>query len=370
MRNFCMLAVCLTILASGCAQGHRMTAKEEREANNRLLRENESRLNSLEDSVNSLNTQLAQLNNRVYEVRTSNGRKTTMRVVPVGEGEPAAIEPAGRVVEPKAAPAAKKATPHAKKIDPGAKPSPMPSRQAQAKAANQANTAASRGSIGRPEASAGPSGQISPQNVDLALPPADIPATPAEASPAATISAPPEADNPRIPVPLVPTSDLALPPEAPVAAPAAPSQAPATAQTSQAPAAAKPPLATTPARGEDAAYKAALNAARSGRTAEGVRLFENFLRQYPNSRYTANADYWIGECLYAQGKYRDALSRFQTVNNSFPGHHKNADALLKAAMTLNRLGDRQGAAEKYRVLMSSFPNSDAARRARAMGMGR
>ena len=28
-----------------------------------------------------------------------------------------------------------------------------------------------------------------------------------------------------------------------------------------------------------------------------------FLQQYPQGRYAANAEYWIGECLYAQGKY-------------------------------------------------------------------
>ena len=81
-------------------------------------------------------------------------------------------------------------------------------------------------------------------------------------------------------------------------------------------------------------------------------------------------DYWIGEGLYAQGKYHEALAQFQKVNDAYPQHHKNADALLKAGMTMSRLGDRTAAAEKYRTLMTQFPNSDAARRARAMGVAR
>ncbi len=129
------------------------------------------------------------------------------------------------------------------------------------------------------------------------------------------------------------------------------------------------PRAASP-RGEEAAYKAALNATLAGRTTEGIRLFRDFLQQYPDGRYAANAEYWIGECLYSQGKYQDALAQFQGVNATHPRHHKNADALLKAGMTLSRLGDKAGAAEKYRALMTQFPNSDAARRARAMGVAR
>ncbi len=96
-------------------------------------------------------------------------------------------------------------------------------------------------------------------------------------------------------------------------------------------------------------------------------MFRDFLQKYPNGQYAANAEYWIGECLYSQGKYKDALSEFQNVNNSFPSHHKNADALLKAGITLSKMGDKAGAAEKFRTVIANFPNSEAARRARAMG---
>lgn len=94
------------------------------------------------------------------------------------------------------------------------------------------------------------------------------------------------------------------------------------------------------------------------------------MQQYPQGRYTANAEYWIGECLYAQGNYKEALAQFQTVNTNYPRHHKNADALLKAGMSLSRLGDKPGAAQKYRTLLADFPNSEAARMARSRGLAR
>lgn len=275
--------------------------------------------------------------------------------------------------------------PMGRMIDPAAAPTPIPAPAAAPRAARpQAErSAGATGSVGRPETVAGPSGTLAAQTATTpaALPPVDLPSTTqppatagAQATPAKNAGA---ASGGAVPVPAIPASSLALPPEHPnlppvgQPQPATPAAAP---QTSAAPVQAASAPAPTPRaaspRGEEAAYKAALNATLAGRTTEGIRLFRDFLQQYPDGRYAANAEYWIGECLYAQGKYQDALAQFQGVNTAHPQHHKNADALLKAGMTLSRLGDKAGAAEKYRALMTQFPNSDAARRARAMGVAR
>lgn len=400
------IAACLCVgMLVGCAsRGEVGEVEETAETNQKILRENEFRLHNLENSVTALNTQIAQLNNRVYEVRTRSGQKTSMTVVPVTPSTPKVVSPppvnstsvaatqpvasANVATPPVQTPPAtvsqstrSKASPVGRRIDPAAKPSPLP---AQAAASQRAATPApatrkATGSIGQPEQTAGPSGQLAVTGpaAELALPPDDIPVQPsmpehvnsytAQATNATMPVQPPANAENVVPVPLIPVSDLSLPPEspqdAPVTAPPA-TNVPATTQP------AHNASNRAPIQGEEAAYKAALNAARAGHTAEGIRLFRDFLQKYPNGRYTANADYWIGECLYAQGKYQDALSQFQNVNNSYPGHHKNADALLKAGITLNRLGDKAGAQEKFRTLLSSFPNSDAARRARAMGAGR
>lgn len=352
--------ICAFLLAGCATQGK---VAEVAETNQKILRENENRLGTLEDSISALNTQIAQLNNRVYEVRTRTGQKTSMRVVPVTGHED---EPVSHV-----APAA----PKGRVINPGAKPTPAPAAAKPAVRQTASRQAAPSGSIGKPENTAGPSGRIESNSNELGLPPADLPKQNAGVDSgssftghASNVPVPKgNTSNTDIPVPVIPASDLSLPPEHPGLPPAAAQAAPA--QTAPAAAATPAPArAATPARGEEAAYKAALNAARSGHTAEGVRLFRNFLRDYPNSRYTANADYWIGECLYSQGKYQDALSQFQTVNDSFPSHHKNADALLKAGLTLNRMGDKAAAQEKFKSVLANFPNSDAARRVRAMGV--
>lgn len=388
MNRFYKLATGLcAILAAGCAsQGQVADVENTSETNQKILRENEARLHNLENSISALNTQVAQLNNRVYEVRTRSGQKTSMTVVPVGQ------ESAAPKGEPVARPAAAvKSAPAARKIDPGAKPAPLPAKapaqgvakkNAQPKAASATAEAGASGRIGQTEAAASQIAALPPEGA-LEMPPTDVPAAvpPVPGGNTSysgnTISAHAQnqiTDNNEtvVPVPPINSGELSLPPEHPglpaevAAQPASQTQAAAAPQQKQpAQGAAR---TAAPQKGEEAAYQAALRAARSGNTTEGIRLFRDFLQKYPNGRYTANADYWIGECLYAQGKYQDALSQFQTVNDSFPKHHKNADALLKAGMSLSRMGDKTAAQEKFRQILSSFPNSDAAKRVRAMGI--
>lgn len=396
MKKILIVAIAGSLVA-GC-QGPRNRSE------NRLIQENEQRLARLEESVTALNSQVAQLNNRIYEVRTKTGQKTSMTVVPIIKTPPApapavqqappaasagnAPQPApetaaapAQPVEtapavPAAVPAAQTASvsapatlqttapkpapaprqPAGRKIDPKAKPGPLPTKARPAQAAAPRAQPAS-GRIGG-TAEPAPTPLVEP-----GLPPAELPSETIPPVPQGNVTPelPPLNEAPAIPVPVTPVSDLALPPEQPQTAPV-PEAAPAQARKNAA-----RPRAAAPVKGEQAAYTAALNAARSGRTAEGIRLFRDFLQKYPHGQYAANAEYWIGECLYSQGKYKDALSEFQNVNNSFPSHHKNADALLKAGITLSKMGDKAGAAEKFRTVIANFPNSEAARRARAMG---
>lgn len=387
------------ILQAGCAQ-RPPRQNEAPTAEQTVISENEQRIHELEDKVSALDAQIAQMNSRVYEVRTRSGQKTSMTVVPVNapvHNNQTNVAAANanfansQLGSPAAAPVAPaaKAQPKGRKIDPASKPTAIPKNQAKPVAAKPAHTpaptAGPSGTVGLPEATAGPSGQITAQShADLALPPAELPpavvqaAQPTPAVPAQNIApgvnasstyrgaAQPAAVAPAVPVPVLPESGLALPPETPGTVP---QSAPAAVQPqSAAPASAPKAAAASLPRGEQNAYNAALKAVRSGRTNEGIRMFREFLQRYPNGRYAANADYWIGECLYQQGKYQDALSQFNTVNSSFPSHHKNADALLKAGLTLNKMGDNNGANEKFRAILASFPNSEAARRVRAMGI--
>lgn len=371
-------ALSFFLISAGCAATGQMDKIEEAsETNQRLLRETEYRITSLEKSVSAMNGQIANLNNRVYEVRTSSGKKTSMKVVPViaDNGQPGAGISNREILVRKSADQGSSVQ-HAKVIDPSAKPTPLPAQNQKARPVvassmpkSFAGPTGSLGSGARPAPAGSPPDNTVADGLDL--PPTELDSPPevpkvAEFIPAVSgspVSVP--AQNSNVPVPSINESGMGLPPEQPRAgAVDNDSTVVATAQpVSPAPA---PAAQVKNSRAEETAYKAALNLVLAGKTGQGISRFRDFLQQYPSGKYAANANFWIGECLYSQGKYQEALNQFQVVNNSFSGHHKNADALLKAGMALSKMGNKEGATEKFRTLLNSFPNSDAAKRARTM----
>lgn len=472
-KIFAVPLVCAALVA-GCASSAQMRHVEDKSsANQKALRETDQRLHTLEQSVAVLDSQVAQLRNRTFEVRTRDGKKTGMTVKPIlppaapavsasaapaalgasgspdqttlpvrdqhvtlgGHGPQVTAAPGATSAAPASAPtaipapAATAAAPKGKIIDPAAPVSPFPSAAA-APALQAPKSAHASGQ----SATGGPSGKVggsakkqttpgSTETAPLGLPPvaAPEPSTPPAVDPV-NFAAPnagqpavpttagkesPAGGSAAVPVPQLPPSTLALPPEHPglppveaptanvnAAAPSAistgiaagtqagspagstvaPRQADSHQGVSAAPAkAAASGGAQTPARaakGEKAAYDAALKVVMAGRSAEGISRFEAFLQEYPQGSYAPNAEYWIGEGLYAQGKYREALAQFRKVEASYPQHHKNADALLKTGMCLSRLGDKEAAGQAYSQLLVRFPKSEAARLARARGLAR
>lgn len=320
-------------------------------SNKQRLAETEIRLHNLETSLAHVQTRVSDLDNRNYEVRTRKGQKTGMVIVPVATAKPAPIASMSSATASKAE-QGKPVPPVGKKIEPQAPPKAAAKKLPEP--AVQKATQVQKEIPKKEILEAGPSGRLAAQNLrpdELALPPTDMPVqdaannTPPLAGGEAkqdTVGMPPVG----LPITEQPQSASSGPQAAPVAQPA-PKAIPARAQ-----------------QGEEAAYKAALNLARTGRSAEGIARFQEFLDAFPEGKYAPNAKFWIGECLYSQGKYQDALNMYQSVNDSYPKHHKNADALLKAGMSLSRLGNKDAASQKFRELKQGFPNSEAAKRIR------
>lgn len=375
MKKYGMVSLTCLALLAGCAAADRQAESEE----SKLQRETDQRLRTLEQSLSMLDTRVAQLDNRVYEVRTSRGKKTGMSVVPIVPPQPVTPSAAtagtstvgltahGPTPTPPAA-ASTSTPPQGRAIVPHASPQ---KKKTPPRHARTPSTALQRPAADTSSVQAMPS-------TPLGLPPETV-STPSR-PPVATAStvptparAPARAKDAAVPVPAMASSDLALPPEKtdlglpPVDATPQPAATAAPATTTRAATAATPRRRS---KGEDAAYKEAVRPALAGRAGESIPRFQSFLQEYPDGQYAANAEYWIGEGYYAQGNYREALAQFEKVNTRYPRHHKNADALLKRAMTLSKMGDKAGAAETYKKLLSEFPHSEAARRVRSQRLAR
>jgi len=87
--------------------------------------------------------------------------------------------------------------------------------------------------------------------------------------------------------------------------------------------------------------------------------FDEFLKRYPNDALAGNAQYWLGEVYYVQGEYKQAAGAFLKGSRTYSKSAKAPDSLLKLAMSLDRLGQREAACQAYSELTSRYPNPPA-----------
>ena len=93
--------------------------------------------------------------------------------------------------------------------------------------------------------------------------------------------------------------------------------------------------------------------------------FQDYLNRDPESDLSDNAQYWIGECYYAQRQFGRAIEELAVVDRSYPLGDKVPASLLKIGYSYLQLDDRKAAKEILRDLINRFPMSDEAAQARA-----
>jgi tol-pal system protein YbgF len=95
-----------------------------------------------------------------------------------------------------------------------------------------------------------------------------------------------------------------------------------------------------------------------------IQGYQEYLRNYPDTEFADNAQYWIGECLYSKQKFPDAIQAWDDLFRRYPSSDKLPDARFKKGLALERLGRRRDAAVEYRIVVDRYPNTEAARKAR------
>lgn len=85
--------------------------------------------------------------------------------------------------------------------------------------------------------------------------------------------------------------------------------------------------------------------------------FEDFLKRFPNDPLGANAQYWLGETLYVRGQYRAAAAAFLKGYQNYGRSQKAPESLLKLAISLQRLGQKDAACSSFSELNSKYPNA-------------
>jgi tol-pal system protein YbgF len=93
--------------------------------------------------------------------------------------------------------------------------------------------------------------------------------------------------------------------------------------------------------------------------------FDDFLKRFPGDALAGNAQYWLGESHFVRGQYKAAASAFLKGYQGFGKGAKAPDSLLKLAMSLDRLGQKEAACASFAELGTRFPNATANVKTRA-----
>ena len=128
------------------------------------------------------------------------------------------------------------------------------------------------------------------------------------------------------------------------------------------------PLAPPPSAGDAGAkqlYEAAYGHLLQQDYGAAEAAFDDFLKRYPGDGLAGNAQYWLGESHYVRGQYKAAASAFLKGYQTYGKSAKAPDSLLKLAMSLDRLGQKEQACLSYGELGNKFPNAPAHVKARA-----
>jgi tol-pal system protein YbgF len=103
-------------------------------------------------------------------------------------------------------------------------------------------------------------------------------------------------------------------------------------------------------------YKGELEGAR--------RKFEAFLKQYPNTELSNNAQFWIGETYYLKKDYEKAILEYEKAIVKYPEGDKIPAAIFKQALAFLELGDKTNARNLLKRVIEKYPLSDQAQLAK------
>jgi tol-pal system protein YbgF len=111
----------------------------------------------------------------------------------------------------------------------------------------------------------------------------------------------------------------------------------------------------------EAVYQRAFNLLKKSQYGQAKKAFKNFLKNYPESDYSDNAQYWLGETNYVMQKYDSAINEYQALLNIFPNSKKVSHALLKIGYSYAELGNVSDAEKILIEVVQQYPGTTAAR---------
>lgn len=97
-----------------------------------------------------------------------------------------------------------------------------------------------------------------------------------------------------------------------------------------------------------------------GQWALAVAGFEAYIKAFPRSPQADDAQFYIGQTYYAEGRYRDAVDAYDRLIATYPDSDYLADAYYKRGVALENLQEPAKARESFEMVLAKFPGTPAA----------
>jgi len=91
-----------------------------------------------------------------------------------------------------------------------------------------------------------------------------------------------------------------------------------------------------------------------------IQGFDSFMKTFPKSDLTDDAQYYIGETHYISGQFQKALTAYDAVIERYPSSNTLPDTYYKRGMAQKALGQIPQAKESLSFVIKTYPSSDAA----------
>lgn len=94
-----------------------------------------------------------------------------------------------------------------------------------------------------------------------------------------------------------------------------------------------------------------------------ILQFEEFIKQFPGTLRTDDAQYWLAECYYGKRDYAKAIPEFEKVEKQYVDSDKLGPSLFKLARSFEETGNKVKACAVFKRIAKDFPDSFEARQA-------
>lgn len=110
----------------------------------------------------------------------------------------------------------------------------------------------------------------------------------------------------------------------------------------------------------DELYRNSYEFILSGDYGTAEQGFRDHIERFPQDQKAADANFWLGEALLGQKKYREAAEVFLAANKGYPSSKKAPDMLLKLGVSLVGLDQRDVACATYAEIGKRYPDISGA----------